>query len=147
MSIDLNTRPPRSTRIRLGGYVLLPRILDKCRAEIAGKNGAFNYNAPMDKHFFRFTGIDPEALKTEVAKGLGDGEILGWVNANAPIKNSQMEIVQWSHFREASVPSDNESREFFNTVVAKAGGAEREDISTWFDYLDLDDFVTFGGKA
>ena len=45
------------------------------------------------------------------------------------------------------MPSDNESREFFNEQIAKAGGAEREDIGTWFDYLDMDDHVTFGGKA
>jgi len=24
--------------------------------------------------------------------------------------------------------------------------ATREDVKTWFDYLDLDDHVTFGGK-
>jgi hypothetical protein len=24
---------------------------------------------------------------------------------------------------------------------------KREDIYTWFDYLDLDDHCTFGGKA
>ncbi len=23
----------------------------------------------------------------------------------------------------------------------------REDVKTWFDLLDLDDYVTFGGKA
>jgi hypothetical protein len=27
--IDLTQRPPRSMRVRLGGFVLLPRILDK----------------------------------------------------------------------------------------------------------------------
>jgi hypothetical protein len=26
-------------------------------------------------------------------------------------------------------------------------GKTREDIKTWFDALDLDDFVSFGGKA
>ena len=36
---DLTQRPPRSTRCRLGGYALLPRMLDKGRATIAGKNG------------------------------------------------------------------------------------------------------------
>jgi hypothetical protein len=24
---------------------------------------------------------------------------------------------------------------------------DREDVKTWFDLLDLDDYVTFGGKA
>ena len=144
---NLTLRPPRSPRVRLGGYVLLPRMLDKCRAELAGQNGEYHYNCPLDQRFLQFTGIDPEAMKAEVAKGLGDGEILAWVTANAPHKHSDVEISQWSAFRDAAVPSDNESREFFNEQIAKAGGAAREDIGTWFDYLDLDDHVTFGGKA
>jgi hypothetical protein len=29
----------------------------------------------------------------------------------------------------------------------KKGAPKREDLATWFDVLDMDDFVTFGGKA
>ncbi|MFZ4482828.1 MAG: DUF5069 domain-containing protein [Chthoniobacterales bacterium] len=147
MSINLTQRPPRSPRTRLGGYVLLPRILDKCRAEIAGLNGEYRYNCPLDQRFLSFTGIDPIVLKAEVAKGLGDGEILAWVEANAPIKHSDYEIAQWSAFREAAVPSDNDTRTYVNGMLAQAGGAEREDIGTWFEILDLDDHTSFGGKA
>lgn len=143
----LTQRPPRSPRVRLGGYVILPRALDKCRAELAGVSGEYHYNCPIDQRFFTFTGIDADALKAEVAKGLGDGSILAWVQANAPIKHSEWEIAQWSAFREAATPADNESREYFNGQVTKAAGEEREDIATWFDYLDLDDHVTFGGRA
>jgi len=39
-----------------------------------------------------------------------------------------------------------ESREFFNGLH-QAAAPKREDIVTWFDLLDADDFVTFGGKA
>ena len=39
---DLTQFPPRSPRVRLGGYVILPRCLDKCRASLAGKNGEFH---------------------------------------------------------------------------------------------------------
>ena len=145
--MNLTQRPPRSPRIRLGGYVLLPRMLDKCRAELAGTPGEYHYNCPLDQRFLNFTGIDPEALKAEVAKGLGDGEILAWVEANAPIKHSDWEIAQWSAFREAAVPSDNGSRGFVSGEIAKAGGENREDIGTWFEFLDLDDHVTYGGKA
>ena len=145
--MNLTQRPPRSPRIRLGGYVLLPRMLDKCRAELAGTPGEYHYNCPLDQRFLNFTGIDPEALKAEVAKGLGDGEILAWVEANAPIKHSDWEIAQWSAFREAAVPSDNGSRGFVSGEIAKAGGENREDIGTWFEFLDLDDHVTSGGKA
>ncbi|MEO7677968.1 MAG: DUF5069 domain-containing protein, partial [Verrucomicrobiota bacterium] len=40
---DLTQRPPRSPRVRLGGYVLLPRILDKGRALLAGKLGEYHF--------------------------------------------------------------------------------------------------------
>ena len=78
-SIDLTQRPPRSPRVRLGGFVILPRILDKCRASLAGTNGEYNYNCPIDRRFFDFAGIDAEAMKVKVAEGLGDGQILAWV--------------------------------------------------------------------
>jgi len=38
---NLAQRPPRSPRVRLGGYVVLPRILDKGRADLAGTAGEF----------------------------------------------------------------------------------------------------------
>ncbi|MFP6642410.1 MAG: DUF5069 domain-containing protein [Candidatus Latescibacterota bacterium] len=44
------------------------------------------------------------------------------------------------------MPGDLESREFFSELH-KAAAPDREDISTWFDLLDLDDLVTFGGRA
>jgi hypothetical protein len=45
-------------RSRLGGFVLLRRILDKGRATLAGKNGEYNYNSPIDQHLVRFLGPD-----------------------------------------------------------------------------------------
>jgi len=145
--MNLTQRAPRSPRVRLGGYVLLPRLLDKCRAELAGTNGEYHYNCPMDQRFFNFTGVDAEALKAEVAKGWGDGELLAWIEANAAVKHGDHEIAQWSSYRESAVPSDNESRGFVSSIVTNAGGASREDVGTWFEMLDFDDHVSFGGKA
>jgi hypothetical protein len=143
---DLTKQPPRSPRVRLGGYVILPRMLDKCRATIAGKNGEYHYNCPMDQNFLCFTGIDPEKLKEQAAKGLGDGEILEWITANAPIKRCEWEIAQWSDYMAGVTASDVETREFFSGELAKLSRT-REDIYTWADLLDLDDYVSFGGKA
>ena len=142
---DLTQRPPRSARVRLGGFVILPRILDKCRATLAGKNGEYNYACPLDQRFFAFTGIDPEALKTEVAKGLGDGALLAWIQANAPLQHADHEIDSWSRFRESSAPGDNGSRNYISGAIEMAGGVEREDLATWFEWLDYDDHVSFGG--
>lgn len=143
---DLTKQAPRSPRVRLGGYAVLPRMLDKCRATLVGKSGDYHYNCPLDQTFLTFVGIDPEALKAEVAKGKGDGEILAWIEANAAIKRNVVEIAAWSTRGDTYGPTDFESREFFNGLL---GGISktRADIAGWFDLLDLDDYVTYGGKA
>ena len=143
---DLTLHPPRSPRARLGGYAILPRALDKCRAELAGKNGEYHYACPLDMNFFEFTGVDPAALKAQVALGKGDGEILEWLKENQPKPRAAHEVAQWSAFREAVAPADNGSREYVCGLVAAAKAAHREDIATWFDLLDVDDFASFGGK-
>jgi hypothetical protein len=142
---DLTQRPPRSTRARLGGYVLLPRMLDKGRAEIAGKNGEFHFNCPLDQRILAFLGIDAEALRAELATGKGDGEILEWIKTNQRNKHTPVEIETWSDEQGKRGP-DADSLEFFNGML-QAAGPHRTDIKTWADLLDLDDYVTFGGKA
>jgi len=144
---DLTQHPPRSPRVRLGGYVILARCLDKCRATLAGKNGEYHYACPTDQRFFQFAGIDADALKAEVKKGLSDTDILAWIAANAGHKREEWEIAQWSALHGHWVPADNEGREYFNGLVSGAKAAHREDIRGWFDALDVDDYVTFGGKA
>ena len=141
---DLTKFPPRSPRVRLGGYVILPRMLDKGRATLAGKNGEYHYACPLDKRFLEFVGIHPEPLKKELGKS--DREVLAWIETNAKSKRSPLEIAAWSAFAEQRVPMDVESREFFSGLQKQAA-PQREDIATWFDLLDVDDYVTFGGKA
>lgn len=143
---DLTQHPPRSPRVRLGGYAILPRCLDKGRATIAGKNGEYHYACPLDQRFLEFAGIDPEALKKELATGKGDGEILEWIEKNARFRRSPVEIAAWSAFAEQHTPGDPETRDFFNGLQ-KGAAPKREDIHTFFDVLDVDDYVTFGGKA
>ena len=71
-----------------------------------------------------------------------------WTNRakNARRKLTDPEIQAWSLCAEQRAPADIESREFFHGVHGKIA-PKREDIATWFDLLDLDDYVTFGGKA
>ncbi len=143
---DLTIHPPRSPRVRLGGYTILPRLLDKARAVIAGTAGEYKYNNPNDGHFFRFTGISPEALMEQVRTGTGDWDTLLWANENAPLKRTTLEIQQWSDWTETVSFNDVEMREWFTDQIRRLNPA-REDLRGTFDYLDLDDFVSFGGAA
>jgi hypothetical protein len=145
--IDLTQRPPRSTHARLGGFVILPRMLDKGRATLAKKNGQYNYNSPTDQHLVRFLVFDPDALLKELAAGKGDGEILAWVLENSKTPRGPWEVEAWSaYFDKRSADSDAETLAGFAEYVGQHSKT-REDIKSWFDALDLDDYVSFGGKA
>ena len=143
---DLTHRPPRSPRVRLGGFVILPRLLDKGRATIAGVNGEYLFNCPLDKRFLEFVGINAAVLRKQLATGNSDSEMLHWVLAKSSTKPGSEEIAAWSAGQEQRVPMDTDSRNFFNQVHAKIA-PQREDIATWFDLLDLDDYISYGGKA
>jgi hypothetical protein len=141
---DLTIHPPRSPRVRLGGYAILPRCLDKGRATLLGKNGEYHYACPLDQQFFQFAGIDGEALKHQLTKS--DTEVLDWIIANAKIKRTDAEIAAWSLWQDNRAPDNVDSREYFNSLH-KAGAPNRSDIRSWFEVLDMDDFASFGGKA
>jgi hypothetical protein len=145
--IDLTQRPPRSFRVRLGGFVILARMLDKGRATLSKKNGAYNYNSPTDQHLVRFLGFDADAMLKELAAGKGDGEMLEWVQFHSKTPRAPWEIEAWSSFMERRGPdSDAETIAGFGEYVGQHT-KRREDIKTWFEAIELDDYVTFGGKA
>ncbi len=143
---NLTQRPPRSPRVRLGGYTILPRLLDKARATLAGTHGEYVYDSLNDRRFFSFTGIGPEALLAQVKTGGGDWDLLLWVNEHATHKRSVLEISQWSDWTEAVAFNDVAMREWFTEQIKRLNPA-REDLRGTFDYLDLDDHVSFGGEA
>jgi hypothetical protein len=145
--IDLTQRPPRSFRVRLGNYVVLARMLDKGRATLARKNGEYIFNSPTDQRLVQFLGFDPDALLKELATGKGDGQILEWVQAHSKTPRSPWEIEAWSAFMEKRAPdSDAETLAFFAKSMARLSKT-REDIQTLFECGELDDYVSFGGRA
>ena len=144
---DLTQRPPRSFRVRLGNYVVLARMLDKGRATLAGKNGEYIYNSPTDQRLVQFLGFDPDALLKELATGKSDGEMLEWVQAHSKTLRSPWEIEAWSAFMDKRAPdSDAETLAFFAEHLGRLSKT-REDVKTMFEFGELDDYVSFGGKA
>jgi hypothetical protein len=141
---DLTHRPPRSPRLKLGGYVILPRMLDKGRAELAGKAGEYHFACPLDQRFLSFTGLTAEDILNLLKQGKSDGEVIAWIREHT--KQNDWDIAYWSEFHTRRGPTDNESRQYFIDTLQKIA-PDRDDIATWFDILDVDDFVSYGGKA
>lgn len=141
---DLTQHPPRSVHVRLGGFAHLPRLLDKARALHAGKIGGYHYHCPLDQAFFAFTGINHEVFLAEAKKGGSDTEMLAWVRAATT--RLPFEIRAWSEWIEQHGPGGAGGHEWMaETIRADAG--DRDDIRSFADLLDLDDYVSFGGKG
>ncbi|HEY9744699.1 MAG TPA: DUF5069 domain-containing protein [Oculatellaceae cyanobacterium] len=94
---DLTRDYPRSPRETLGGYVLAARILDKCRADLNGTNGEYNFNCPLDQTFFEFTGIDADEFKAFVATGALDEEVDKWIRSHSK-QTERIEVVKWNNW-------------------------------------------------
>ncbi len=141
---DLTQHPPRSVRVRIGGYAHLARLLDKARAVIVNKGADYHYNCPLDQQLFAFVGVTADAMLAEIKAGKTDVEILTWLNANT--KRQPYEVLAWSAWLEQLGPGDAEGHEWIASVI-KGNKSAREDIRSFAEMLDLDDFISYGGKA
>ena len=63
---------PRSPRETLGGYVLAARAVDKCRAVLAGVEGDYHSNCPLDQIWLNFAEIKYDDFRAFVATGATD---------------------------------------------------------------------------
>ncbi len=141
---DLTQHPPRSVRVRLGGYAHLPRLLDKARAVLGGKGAEYHYNCPLDQLFFTFTGIDHEMLLAEIKTGKTDVQLLEWVNTRT--NRQHFEVVTWSAWVEQRGPGGAPGHEWIASTL-KGHNSVRDDIRSFADLLDLDDYLSYGGIA
>ena len=138
---DLSREPPRSPRVRLGGYALMARMIDKGRAAINGTNGEYHFDCPVDNMLFGFKGVKGEDVRAVLASGASDEEILAWFNSHGTPK-SEAEIKAWSAGAEASSLHDNpEKREWFAGECKRLGLDPAR--TTLFTYLETDDRQSF----
>jgi hypothetical protein len=93
---DLTKTSPRSPRAPLGNYkIIAARALDKCRAELAGSSGPYHFNCPLDRVFFRFSGIDAGQFKSFVATGASDQEVADWIAKESKVQD-KTKIATWA---------------------------------------------------
>ncbi|MBM4121694.1 MAG: DUF5069 domain-containing protein [Nitrospira sp.] len=134
--MDLRTSYPRSIRDKLAGYVHLARMIDKCRATLAGTQGEYIYPCPLDKRLLDFAGITPEQF-AEAVRGKTDQAIADWFRKAAK-PHSHAEIEQWNTMMLTRGPDTPEKWEYFRTL-RDAVDPTRTDITSWADLLDLDE--------
>ncbi len=138
---DLTQEPPRSPRVRLGGYVILARTTDKCRALLGGNIGEYHYDCPLDNMLFGFKGVTGDDFKAKVQSGASDEDLVEWVDAHGVAKTPE-EIKAWADGLEAAKPYENpERRDWFAEQTTALGLDPAK--TTLFDWLEADDKASF----
>ena len=130
---------PRSPYEKLGGYVHLPRLIDKARLHGKGLLDGYNYKTVgFDKHLLAFLKIDGDAFE-EIANRFDDDDaILKWVLKNCA-RHSPEEIEQWNQAMIARHPDTAAKKARFLHFLKEAGGDGRTDIGTYFDLIEFDE--------
>ena len=134
---DLTKEAPRSPRERVGGYAILARTYDKCRALLGGNIGEYHFDCPLDNMLFGFKGVKGDDFKAEVEKGASVEEMASWLDSHGE-KTTPEEVKAWSDEVEATNPSNNpEKREWFLEQIKPYRLTPL--TTTLFDWLEVDD--------
>lgn len=138
-ALDLAEAYPASPRERLAGYVIAKRTLDKCRATLAGSNGEYHFDCPLDNVFFDFVEIAVDDFKAFVATGASDDAVAVWVEANAK-KRAAREIIAWNNLMRSTRLCDMpiELQEFLEGYIPKYI-PEGKIVYVWFDVYDIEE--------
>jgi hypothetical protein len=130
---------PRSPYQKLGGYVHLPRLIDKARLHRKGLLDGYNYKTVgFDKHLLAFLKIDGDSFEETVNRLDQDDAILDWVQRHGA-KHSPEEIEQWNEAMISRHPDTAAKRARFDHFLKEAGGEVRKDIRTYFDLIEFDE--------
>lgn len=136
---DLSVEFPRSPRETLAGYVVAARTLDKCRATVAGTNGEYHFDCPLDKAFFDFTGIDVDNFKAFAASGADDEAVATWIELHSQVKDRR-EVIAWNNkmrsMRVCDMPI--ELQEFLEGYIPEFV-PEGKVVYVWFDVYDIEE--------
>jgi len=130
---------PRGPYDRLGGYVHLPRLIDKAKLHRKGLLNGYNYKTVgFDKHLLAFLKLNPDAFEEAANRLDDDAAILQWIEKNGA-RYSLEEIEEWNQAMVSRHPDSAVKKARFLHFLKEAGGENRKDIRTYFDLIEFDE--------
>jgi Domain of unknown function (DUF5069) len=135
--MDLRKNFPRSMRVKMEGYVHLARMIDKCRAVLAGTEGEYIYPCPMDDRLMKFSGITDKEFTAIVKANPTDKGVAQWFK-KASTPHQQIERTAWNEMMLTRGPSTPDKQKYFNKL-RDAVDPSRTDLTAWSDLQDLEE--------
>jgi len=135
--MDLRKDFPRSMKIKIAGHVHVARMIDKCRAVLAGTEGEYIYPCPMDERLLEFSGITSDQFTAAVKANPTDEGVVAWFQQQTK-PHVQAELEEWNRTLLARGPSSPESAAKFKKYL-DAIDPSRTDLTAWSDLQDLEE--------
>ena len=124
-------------RAKLEGHVHLARMIDKCRAVLAGTEGEYIYPCPMDVRLLDFAGLTDAQFTAAVRSHPTDEGVAAWFRQTAT-RHSTVELEDFNQTLLQRGPSSPESAKKFKQYL-DAIDPSRTDLTAWSDLQDLEE--------
>jgi gluconokinase len=138
----------RSPHAKVGGIFYFGRMIDKIRLHEAGKlpdDYVPNLGGGFDERCVHFLRIDYAKVVERVKQGGGDDEVLAWCFQNGRKPNDE-EIEIWNEFMRKRGWNDEAAARLAQRK-AEGNFSDREDIKSFFDFIDADEDRKPGGAG
>lgn len=132
--MDLSKEYPRSPREQLDGMMLLPRAIDKARAQLEGTLGEYTYyGCRFNRRLFDTLGVTDDEFLDAVRAAPDDAAVLEWVaDYVRPERGKVTEMNDWVLHNE---PAPDEQEAFCDELERVDPG--NDSVKTWTDLVDL----------
>ena len=132
---------PRSPRETMGGWMHLPRYLDKIRLHLAGRLHADyqpNFGKGFDGAWLKAAGLTHEQMVEVVKNSITDGEVADWVRQNVQ-KSDADQRAHAESMANYPKPGDTAMEERLQQRKAAVGLSHRDDLKTFVNFIDADE--------
>jgi hypothetical protein len=132
---------PRSPRETMDGWNYLPRYVDKIRLHLAGKlhsDYTENFGKGFDGMWLKTADVTHEQMIEVVKNSICDGQVCDWVRTNVK-KSAAEKEAHWQDMLNRPKPDDESAKARLKMRKEQCGGADRDDVKTFVDVIDLDE--------
>jgi len=135
--MDLTKEYPRSPRDQLDGIALLPRAIDKARAQLEGKLGEYTYyGCRFNLKLFNTFGVTEDEFLDAVRGAGDDGAVLEWIRDY--VRPEREKIAKMNEWVLRNEPANDAEREEFCDELEKIDPGN-DSVNTWTDLVDLEE--------
>lgn len=134
--MDLTPDYPRSPRETLDGMMLLPRAIDKARAQLEDKLGDYvYYGCNLNAQLVKALGVTEDQFLNAVRAARDDEGVVSWIRDDVAPSPERIEEMNAHLLEPPNSKAEQENLE--DTVDEIDPGNER--VKTWIDLIDLEE--------